>query len=121
MCEEGATGYLTLSGVKVYYVCKGNAWVAVPVSSGFSIRSSPLPRPGSLVEDLEFPIAEGDVIHLFDREKQAYTLHPYESGRWTAGTPMLSVGEAFWVAKTNTADWTQRLLPAGLETVLSCN
>ncbi len=95
--------------------------VSLPVASGFSIRSSPLPRPGSLVEDLEFPIAEGDVIHLFDREKQAYTLHPYENGRWTAGTPMLSVGEAFWVAKTNTADWTQRLLPAGRETVLSRN
>src|SRR5574344_156699 len=36
VCEEGATGYLTLSGVKVYYVCKGNAWVAVPVSSSSS-------------------------------------------------------------------------------------
>ena len=40
VCEEGATGYLTLSGVKVYYVCKGNAWVAVPVSSSSSVAVS---------------------------------------------------------------------------------
>jgi hypothetical protein len=84
----------------------------VAVSPGFSIRSSPLPQPGSLVEDLEFPIADGDVIHLFDRDKQQYVLHPYENGKWTAGTPMISVGEAFWVAKTEAGNWMRTLSPA---------
>jgi len=94
----------------------GTKDVSVSISAGFSIRSSPLPQPGSLVEDLEFPIAEGDVIHLFDREKQQYVLYPYENGKWTAGTPMLSVGEAFWVAKTEAGIWTRNLstsAPAG--------
>jgi hypothetical protein len=92
--------------------------LAVAVAPGFSIRSSPLPQPGSLVEDLEFPIANGDVIHLFDREKQQYVLHPYEEGKWTAGAPMLSVGEAFWVAKTEPGHWTRSLsVPAKTPTL----
>ncbi len=33
VCEEGRIQYLTLAGVKVYYICEGNAWVAMPVSS----------------------------------------------------------------------------------------
>jgi len=91
--------------------------VAVPsamvaVASGFSIRSSPLPRPGNLVDDLQFPISDGDVIHLFDREKQQYVLHPYENGKWTAGAPTLGVGEAFWVAKAEAGNWTQTLSAA---------
>ena len=83
--------------------------LSIAVSPGFSIRSSPVPQPGRLVEDLEFPIANGDVIHLFDRDKQQYVLHPYENGQWTAGTPMISVGEAFWVAKTEPGNWTRNL------------
>jgi hypothetical protein len=83
--------------------------LSVAIASGFSIRSSPVPQPGSLVEDLEFPIAEGDVVHLFDRDKQQYVLHPYENGKWTAGAPMLSVGEAFWVAKTEPGHWTRNM------------
>jgi hypothetical protein len=83
--------------------------LSVVVSPGFSIRSSPFPQPGRLVEDLEFPIANGDVIHLFDRDKQQYVLHPYENDQWTDGTPMISVGEAFWVAKTEAGNWTRHL------------
>jgi hypothetical protein len=84
-------------------------YLSIPIPSGFSMRSSPVPQPGNLPEDLEFPIANGDVIHLFDRDKQQYVLYPYENGKWTAGTPMLGVGEAFWVAKTEPGDWTQNL------------
>ena len=83
--------------------------LSVPIPAGFSIRSSLLPQPGSIVDDLEFPIADGDVIHVFDREKQQYVLHPYENGRWTAGSPVMSVGEAFWVAKIEPGTWTRNL------------
>jgi hypothetical protein len=83
--------------------------LSVSISSGFSMRSSPLPQSGSLVEDLEFPIANGDVINLFDRERQKYVWHPYENGRWTAGAPVVGVGESFWVAKTEPGDWKRTL------------
>lgn len=79
--------------------------LSVPIPAGFSIRSSLIPQPGHLHEDLQFPIAEGDVIHLFDRDRQQYVLHPYEGGKWKAGSPVVSVGESFWVAKTSPGNW----------------
>jgi hypothetical protein len=95
--------------------------LSIPIPAGFSMRSSPVPQPGSLAEDLEFPIADGDVVHLFDRDKQQYVLHPYENGKWTAGTPMISVGEAFWIAKTEPGTWTRNLPPANLAASLNLN
>jgi hypothetical protein len=95
--------------------------LSIPIPAGFSMRSSPVPQPGSLVEDLEFPIANGDVVHLFDRDKQQYVLHPYENGKWTAGTPMLSVGEAFWIAKTEPGTWTRILPPTDVAASLDRN
>ncbi len=89
-------------------VCQGN--LSAPIPSGFSLRGSLTPQAGNLIDDLGFPIAEGDVIHLFDRERQKYVLHPYANGRWTAGQPVLGIGEAFWVAKTESRNWTQTLM-----------
>ena len=77
----------------------------MPVPAGFSIRSSLIPQAGHVVDDLKFPIANGDVIHVFDREKQQYALYPYENDRWTSGAPTLGMGEAFWVAKAAPGNW----------------
>lgn len=85
--------------------------LSVPIPAGFSVRSSMLPLPGHLHEDLGFPISDGDVIHLFDRDRQKYVLHPYEDGKWTAGSPVVSVGESFWVAKTEPGNWTRTYTP----------
>jgi len=82
--------------------------VSLPIPAGFSIRSSLVPQPGSL-EELDFPISDGDVIHLFDRDRQKYVLHPFEGGRWTEGAPVVSVGESFWVAKAKPGNWTRTL------------
>lgn len=77
----------------------------VPIPSGFSVRSAPAPQPGNLVENLKFPIGNGDVIHLFDRERQKYMLYPFADGQWTEGEPVVGVGESFWVAKTEPGNW----------------
>jgi hypothetical protein len=82
---------------------------SIPIPGGFSIRGSLRPQPGNL-EELGFPISNGDVIHLFDREAQKYVLYPFEEGKWTAGVPLLSVGESFWVAKTEAGNWRQTVL-----------
>jgi hypothetical protein len=89
-------------------VLQGN--LAMPVPAGFSLRSSLVPRAGNLQEDLGFPIADGDVIHVFDRDQQKYVLHPFEGGKWQNGPPILSVGESFWVAKTDPANWTRDIV-----------
>jgi len=91
-------------------VLQGN--LSMPIPSGFSLRSSLVPQPGQLQEDLHFPIAEEDVIHLFDRDQQRYVLYPFEGGKWTSGSPVLSLGEAFWVAKTSAANWNRSFIVA---------
>ena len=88
--------------------------LSMPLPSGFSIRSSFIPQPGNL-EDMGFPITQGDVIHLFDRDRQKYVLHPFEASGWTDGPPLVSVGESFWVAKTEPGNWNQALYVNGQE------
>jgi hypothetical protein len=88
-------------------VCLGN--LSSPIPSGFSLRGALGPQAGNLADDLGFPIADGDVIHLFDRERQKYILHPYANGKWSAGPPFIGIGEAFWVAKTEPRNWVQNL------------
>ncbi len=67
-----------------------------------------VPRAGS-IESFGFPVSDGDVIHLFDRDRQQYNLYPFEQGKWASGTPVVSVGESFWVAKTDGANWIQSI------------
>jgi hypothetical protein len=81
--------------------------LSLPIPGGFSIRSSLVPQPGRIHTDLGFPIAEGDVIHLFDRDRQKYVLYPYDPDKWAANPPVLSVCEAFWVAKTLPGNWVR--------------
>jgi hypothetical protein len=109
---DGAIFYNPTSDYKTHSfvgeVLQGN--LAMPVPAGFSLRSPLVPRAGNLQEDLGFPVADGDVIHLFDRDQQKYVLHPFENGGWKNGPPILSVGESFWVAKTNPANWTRDIV-----------
>jgi len=88
-------------------VTQGN--LSVPIPAGFSVRSSLVPQPGHLHEDLGFPITEGDVIHLFDRDRQKYVLYRFEDGQWKNGSPVVGICESFWVAKTEAANWTRAL------------
>jgi hypothetical protein len=88
-------------------VMQGN--LSMPIAGGFSIRSSLVPQAGRLHADLGFPIAEGDVIHLYDRDRQKYVLYPYDPVAWNANPPVVSVGESFWVAKTSPGNWTRNI------------
>ena len=83
--------------------------LSMPIPAGFSMRSSLVPQPGHLREDLRFPIAEGDAIHLFDRDRQQYVVYPFEGGKWQSGEPVISVAESFWVAKTSAGNWHHSL------------
>src|ERR1051325_5045690 len=80
--------------------------LSVPVVAGFSIRSCPIPQPGRLDTELDFPIDEGDVIHLFDRDRQKYVLYPYRDSGWSGDAPLVGVGESFWVAKGSPRNWS---------------
>jgi hypothetical protein len=79
-----------------------------PIPAGFSIRSSLLPLPGRLDTDLEFPISEGDCVHLFDRDRQEYVVYEYPSKQWERNPPVVGVGEAFWVGKNSPGNWARK-------------
>jgi hypothetical protein len=78
-----------------------------PIPAGFSIRGSMLPLPGRLDADLAFPLNEGDVVHVFNRDQQKYIIYNYPSKEWTNNPPVLAAGESFWVGKTAPANWVQ--------------
>jgi hypothetical protein len=78
---------------------------SLPVPAGFSLRSPMVPKHGKLDEDLQFPIINGDVVHLFDSDRQQYVIYPFEDGKWSSGQPTLSMGESFWVAKAEGGNW----------------
>lgn len=78
-----------------------------PIPAGFSIRSSMVPQPGRLDADLEFPMSEGDCVHIFDRDKQQYIVYDYPSKQWSQNTPLLGVGEAFWIGKNSPGNWVR--------------
>jgi hypothetical protein len=82
----------------------------MPIAAGFSVRSSQVPKPGRLHADLGFPIHEGDVVHLFDRDRQKYVIYEYDPKTWESNPPIVAVGEAFWIGKTKPGNWVQNLL-----------
>ena len=82
----------------------------MPIAAGFSVRSSQIPRPGRLHSDLGFPISEGDVVHLFDRDRQKYVIYEYDAKRWDSNPPVVGIGEAFWIGKTKPGNWVQPLV-----------
>jgi hypothetical protein len=84
--------------------------LSLPIPAGFSVRSSMLPLPGQLDSDLLFPVADDDVIHLYDRDRQKYLVYAYQTGKWSPEPPILGVGESFWVGKTNAGNWNRTLV-----------
>ena len=89
-------------------VLQGN--LLLPIATGFSIHSSQIPKPGRLHADLGFPIHEGDVVHLFDRDHQKYVIYEYDPKKWDSNPPIVGVGESFWIGKTTPGNWVQNLV-----------
>jgi hypothetical protein len=79
-----------------------------PIPPGLSIRSSLVPQSGKLNSDLGFPMAEGDMVHLFDRERQKYVSYPFSAKGWGADAPNINLGESFWISKTQPDSWEQK-------------
>ena len=90
-------------------VLLGNS--SIPIPAGFSLRGPLVPQAGRLDTELAFPIGEGDVIHLFDRDKQSYVLCSYLNKAWTPHPPVIGVGESFWIAKKEARNWVSVFPP----------
>lgn len=80
-----------------------------PIPAGMSIRSSIVPQPGQLNTDLAFPIAEGDVVHVFDRDQQKYMIYTFTAQGWGGNPPVIGVGESFWIGKKHPGNWVRNI------------
>jgi len=81
---------------------------SITVPQGFSIKSSVIPQAGSLVTNLNFPVAEGDTIYRFNNATGQYTANTFDIGEWSAGAaPVPNVGESFFVLTLATKTWTR--------------
>jgi hypothetical protein len=81
------------------------------VPAGFSIRSSVLPQTGKLQTDLAFPVAEDDLVFVWNGT--GYTSFSYVGGEWEApgGEPTIGVGQSFFVQKAAAASWVRNFDP----------
>jgi len=86
-----------------------------PIPSGFSIRSSQVPQAGKVVEDLKFPVAEGDQIYLYNNATGKYNIYTSDSlaaSGWDSpagapAVPTLDVGQAMFVRTSTAKAWTR--------------
>lgn len=87
---------------------------STPLQKGTCMRGPMLPVPGRLDTELNFPIAPGDVVSLYDSVVGNYIEFNFTQEGWAMGkAPQLRLGEAFWVAKSEAALWMQKLPEAG--------
>lgn len=92
--------------------------------SGFSIKSSPLPKRGRIQTDLNFPTQTGDTVFRLSSETTAdgndnytYQTATYMFDSWVPEELVILPGESVWVLKSSEATWHLKLdLPATAET-----
>ena len=92
---------------------------SVPIRQGLNLISAPVPQAGPISlappGGLGFPIQNGDQLFQFFCGANGYTANSFLGGAWEGddggGTPMLSVGEAFWLIRGSAAagNWNRTL------------
>jgi hypothetical protein len=86
-----------------------------PIPAGFSVRSSQVPQAGKVVEDLKFPVADGDQIYLYNNASGKYNIYTADSlsdTGWDApvgapAVPSIDVGQAMFVQTATAKAWTR--------------
>jgi hypothetical protein len=85
-----------------------------PVPAGFSVRSSQVPQAGKVVDDLKFPVVEGDQIYIYNTTSGKYDIYTSDSlattgwdGPGAAPNPSVDVGQAFFVHTVAAKNWTR--------------
>ena len=68
------------------------------VTGGFSMQSYYVPKAGLISSDMGYPVANNDIVYLWDNTNQKFVGYGYYYG-WPedSGEPMLNVGQAFFI------------------------
>ncbi len=73
------------------------------VPEGLSIQGSLVPQAGALAEDLGFPAADGDTVHVWNGT--GWDSNTVGFGAFSPSEPTLSVGDAVFVDKASAGQW----------------
>jgi len=84
-----------------------------PIPKGFSVRSSQVPQAGKVVEDLKFPVADGDQIYKYNNTTAKYDIYTsdalsdtgWDAPQGAPTVPTLDVGQAMFVRTSIAKSW----------------
>jgi len=118
--EEWDNGEQTLSPGEGFFVLNGGDAVTVtfigevpqgtlttPLPAGFSIVSSQVPQEGKLDTDLGFPTTGSPIVYQFVGGSYSVNAYDADFEEWDNGSPVVGVGEAFWVMSSSAGEWTR--------------
>ncbi len=72
----------------------------LPSGGLFAMVGSPIDKSGLLVQDLGYPVSEGDTVYKFDVNHQAYDSETFSEGQWSSGNePTLGFGNGFFLSR----------------------
>jgi len=81
--------------------------LTTPLPAGFSIVSSQVPQEGKLDADLGFPTDETLTVYQFAGGSYAVNGYDADFEEWDNGSPVVGVGEAFWVLRSTAGEWSR--------------
>jgi hypothetical protein len=83
-------------------VPEGEVCTAIP--HGWLIKASVVPQTVSL-EQMDFPHSPGDMVFVLNRRTQSYTSYQFDGldNTWMPASPVIAVGEAFFVYRAGLA------------------
>lgn len=92
---------------------------SVPVATGFSVLSSPLPLAGAIDTALKMPVANGDQVYQYNPATGGYTANSFNDGAWEGdgggAAPDIRIGESFFYFRAvanGATSWTRTYAPA---------
>ncbi len=76
------------------------------IAPGTNYLSATVPAAGYITNVTSYLPHNGDTIKLWSTTSSNYVSYPYNANAWTAGAPLLGVGQGFLLVTTNALTWT---------------
>lgn len=85
-----------------------------PITAGFNLLGSPLPKTGRLDTDLQFPATVNDRLFRWDANLAAYSSYTFRAGiGWVPAGHSLRLAEGFFVNAVTARTWVQTAAETG--------
>jgi hypothetical protein len=81
--------------------------LTTPLSVGFQIVSSQVPQQGLVATDLGMPVEQNTSVYVFNNALNRYDGSTFLFGSWGSGEPQVGVGQAFFLKRVTSGNWTR--------------